>query len=371
VKRQAVVAALLCTALGLAWQALTVRFNFGGNWSALFCHGSDYPLPASLGWEHIYVFPHSGGYDGQSYHYVAHDPLCRTDVCRAVPDPGLRYPRILVPGLAHLLALGRAGWIDRALFAVNLAFLFLGAYWLAQLLPRPMWAALYVLTPAAVASLDRTLVDLAATSLCLGFAVYLRSGAAGKLYGILLAAALCREAGFVLFSGYAIWLVAKHEYRRAAIFATALVPSLVWMWWVQSNVPRSTAGLPMPVPLWGVIYSELHPRQYAYAAVWIRSLEVVQLAGLMLGMVLAVRKWRQVTCDPIVAACFLWGCMGLIMHPGFYDDPYAGARVFTPMMLFQFLSGERLTRWPLLLATPRVWLQLGLQVLGVVRGLFL
>jgi hypothetical protein len=57
------------------------------------------------------------------------------------------------------------------------------------------------------------------------------------------------------------------------------------------------------------------------------------------------------------------------MHPGFYDDPYAGARVFTPLILFEFLSGDRFSRWPLLMATPRVWLQLGLQVLGVVRGI--
>jgi hypothetical protein len=362
-------AALLCAGLGLGWQALTVHFNFGGNWTALFCHGSDYPVPASLAWEHIYVFPNSGGYDGQSYHFVAHDPLCRTDICRAIPDPGLRYPRILVPGLAYLLALGRAEWIDAAFFAVNIGFLFLGAYWLAQLCPHPMWAVLYVLAPASVASLDRMLMDLAATSLCLGFAVYLRSGATWKLWGIIAAAAICREAGFVLFAGYAIWMLGKRQFGRTAIFATALVPSLLWLWWVRANVPGATSGLPTPIPLWGVIYSELHPRQYAYGAFWIRSLEVVQLAGLMLGMVLALWQWRRTLSDPIRAACFLWGCLGLVMHPGFYDDPYAGARVFTPLILFEFLSGDRFSRWPLLMATPRVWLQLGLQVLGVVRGI--
>jgi hypothetical protein len=39
-KRGPVAAALLCGALGLSWQLLTVRFNYGGNLTALYCHGS-------------------------------------------------------------------------------------------------------------------------------------------------------------------------------------------------------------------------------------------------------------------------------------------------------------------------------------------
>jgi hypothetical protein len=59
-------AALLCSALALSWQFLAVHFNYGGNWTVLFCHGSQHPLPPGLAGEHIYVFPNSGGYDGQS-----------------------------------------------------------------------------------------------------------------------------------------------------------------------------------------------------------------------------------------------------------------------------------------------------------------
>jgi hypothetical protein len=39
-------------------------------------------------------------------------------------------------------------------------------------------------------------------------------------------------------------------------------------------------------------------------------------------------------------------------------------------LLFQFLEAGRLTRLPLLLVTPRVWLQLTPQALGILRGLF-
>ena len=122
-KRAPLAAALLCSALGLSWQLLTVHFNYGGNLTALFCHGSQYPVPPGLAFEHIYVFPDSGGYDGQSYHYMAHDPFDRSDIGRAVPDPSRRYPRILLPGIAHLLALGRPEWVDVSFLLSNLLFL--------------------------------------------------------------------------------------------------------------------------------------------------------------------------------------------------------------------------------------------------------
>jgi hypothetical protein len=108
------------------------------------------------------VFQNSGGYDGQSYHYVAHDPLDRTDIGRAVPDPSRRYP----------------------------LFLGLGAYWLAQLLAQllartgghPLFAALYFAVPVAIISLDRMLVDLTLASLGLGFAVYMDRDSPWKLH---------------------------------------------------------------------------------------------------------------------------------------------------------------------------------------------
>jgi hypothetical protein len=64
--RRAWVPALIGTLLGLSWQLLTVHYNYGGNLTALFCTGSRFPTPPSLAGEHIYVFPASGGYDGQS-----------------------------------------------------------------------------------------------------------------------------------------------------------------------------------------------------------------------------------------------------------------------------------------------------------------
>jgi hypothetical protein len=378
-KRGPLAAALLCAALGLSWQLLTVHFNYGGNLTALFCHGSRFPLPPGLAAEHIYVFPHSGGYDGQSYHYVAHDPLDRTDVGHAVPDPSLRFPRILLPGMAHLLALGRPEWVDVSFLLCNLLFLGLGAYWLAQLLARagwhPLFAVLYVVVPVAIVSLDRMLVDLALASLALGFAVYLDPEAdkPWKLYAILAAAALCRDSGSLLWASYAIHLLWLRRFRQVAIFATALVPAVLWTVWVRFTMPGGDAFGPRSLlPVWGMLQAVLHPRHYAFSApvvAVIGALWWVQLGGIVLSIVLAFGSLRRLGADAISNACILWACFAIMLPPGVYDDPFAGVRVLAPLLLFQFMQAGRWYRLPLLLATPRVWLELAPQVLGIIRGL--
>lgn len=50
--------------------------SLGGNWTALFCTGSEFkPVPAPLRSDNIYIFQGTFGYDGQEYHYIAHDPF--------------------------------------------------------------------------------------------------------------------------------------------------------------------------------------------------------------------------------------------------------------------------------------------------------
>ena len=116
-----------------------------------------------------------------------------------------------------------------------------------------------------------------------------------------------------------------------------------------------------------------HPRPYAFSApvvAGIRTLWWVQLSGIILSIVLALGNLRKLGADTIRNACFLWACFAILLPPGVYDDPFAGARILAPLLLFQFLDGGRWTRLPLLLVTPRVWLELTPQVLGILRGMF-
>jgi hypothetical protein len=379
--RRAWVPALICTLLGLSWQLLTVEYNYGGNLTALFCAGSKVPTPPSLAGEHIYVFPNSGGYDGQSYHYVAHDPVCRSDIGRAVPDPLIRYRRILLPGMAYLMALGRQPWIDVSYVACNLGFLFLGSWWLARLLVRlrihPWLAAFYVLAPASVISLDRLVVDLALTSLCLGFAVYASSGPKWKLYAVLVAAALCRETGFLLTAAYVLHLLALRRIRPSLLFTTAILPAAAWNAYVSLSIPGGPAfELRDFVPLWGLIRTLWHPTAYPFGAVTnaaIRAFDGLEMAGLALAMVLAFRDLRRALFEPVRTACLLWAVFGLTLSEFAWSDCYATARIMSPLLLFLFLHSfaghEKLGRLPLAMVVPRVWLEITPQVLGVLRGL--
>jgi hypothetical protein len=380
--RPAWVPALICVLLGLSWQLLTVHYNYGGNLSALFYAGSSVPTPPSLAGEHIYVFPNSGGYDGQSYHYVAHDPLCRSDIGRAVPDPMLRYRRILLPGMAYLMALGRQPWIDVSYVACNLAFLFLGSWWLALLLIRlrinPWFAAFYVLVPASLISLDRLVVDLALTSLCLGFAVYASSGEKWKLYAVLVAAALCRESGFLLTAAYALHLLALRRFRWSLLFTTAILPAVAWNAYVVLRIP---GGPPFELryfaPLWGLIQALWRPAVYPFGPLTnaaIRAFDSLELAGLILAMAIAFRNLRKVLFEPVRTVCLLWAVFGLTLAEFVWTDCYATARILSPLLLFLFLrsfaGGEKVGRLPLAMVVPRVWLEITPQVLGVLRGLW-
>src|SRR4051794_36684730 len=110
----AVAIGCLAAALVLSWQTLRVRYTYGGNWSALFCTGAQYPVPPELEHEHLYRFEDVLGFDGQIYHYIAHDLLPPWRLAAWVDDPGLRYRRILVPATAFLLAAGGSDRVDTA-----------------------------------------------------------------------------------------------------------------------------------------------------------------------------------------------------------------------------------------------------------------
>src|SRR5574340_617734 len=88
---------ILAVCLVAGWQAATVHSNYRGNWTALFCTGSRFPLPPELAEEHVYVFPDSTGFDGQFYHLIAHDPALRRGFDRYIDAPEYRSRRTLVP----------------------------------------------------------------------------------------------------------------------------------------------------------------------------------------------------------------------------------------------------------------------------------
>jgi len=379
-RKGAVIAGLAAVALVAGWQALVVRYTFGGNWTAWFCTGGNLVRPPLVAAENVYVFPASGGYDSQFYHYVAHDPWFRRGLYRYIDAPRLRYRRILVPGLAYLTAAGRDRAIDPALIAVNLVFVFAGAYWLSRHAARhgrhPAWGLLFLLTPAVLVSLDRLTVDLALTALCVGFALYLSEGRPVELYLVLLLAPLARETGLLLIAGYCLALMFERRLKTVALFATSVIPALAWYLFVQRHsVPYDSAGWFTPIPLAGVVDRMIHPVSYAFIPMvkWLAEiLDQCALAGVLLMFVLSFR-WPAQLPRPWALAVLLMALSGITLGKPFWGDVFAFGRVFSPLAVLIALQSFSTRSWwnllPLALVDPRIGLQLGYKLFQVITAL--
>jgi hypothetical protein len=364
-----VTTALLCALTGLAVQVLAVNWRYGGNWTGLFCTGSAFPVPPVLAGENVYIFPNSTGYDGQMYHYVAHDPLMRTEMWRYVDNARIRYRRILLPAIAFLLAVGRQPWIDHAYIGANLLFLLLGAWWLSRYLDllgyQPRWAALFVLVPAVLISLDRLTVDLAFTALCIGFALYMRLGQDASACAVLALACLTRDTGFVLAAAACLAMLAAHRFAKAVLFGAAILPSVAWYWFVQLRTPDYTdARFGQLIPFKGVFEALLHPMAYPFGSsvnAALGWLDRLALLGFVLAVAFTVWLVRHNGFGHMETALVLWSIIGLCLPGSFWEECYSGSRAFTPLLIWVMLAALPRAGWraalPLLMAMPRVILQ--------------
>jgi hypothetical protein len=371
--------ALICLAIGFAWQALTVHYNRGGKWSALFLTGSRFPVPPALATENLYVFPDSAGYDGQMYHYVAHDPLLRNGFGKYIDSAQLRYRRILLPAFAFLLAGGRQAAIDGCFIACNLLFLFFGAWWLSRYFVlsglSPAWSILFVATPAAVTSLDRLTVDLSLTALAMGFAYLAKIESRWRLYAVLVLAGLSRETGLVLIAAYCASQLARHRFLQAMLYSTAGLPTALWYLYVNSRTEKILGTWFRP-PLFGIVTWAIHPFHYQYSLLVnavITTLDYLSMAGIAMACALAFVMLFRNPLGHLEIAAAIWAAMALCFNEFFWEDALGGGRVLSAMLIFLILrNAARLSMvWclPLLFVSMRTWLQLLSPFLGIVKGI--
>jgi len=380
--RKALATAVAAVAVCICWQALTVHFNYGENWTALFCTGDYNLIPPELAAENIYRFRGSG-YDGQFYHYMAHDPFLRRGFSKYLDAPRLRYRRILVPALAWLAAGGDDRRVDSALFLVIWLSIFLGTYWssrYAMLAGRSSaWGLLFLAVPATVVAIDRTIVDATLAALTAGFALYARLGERRKLYLVVAAAALTRETGLLLIAGYVFYCVIRKEFRKALLFTTAAAPALVWLFYsaayTSGDLPVKIAGRPIESLFTLRIfrfgsYSALPGTQ----ASLIHALDWLMAAGVIMAVLFALFLFAKPDRSPEEFAAL---ALAALMIPVIFlvnmYDPFTYARLASPLLLLLSLEALRRRWWigsaPLALVLLRTAAQLGPQVLGIGRGL--
>lgn len=352
---------MLSVAAVLSWWTLKVNWSHGGNWTALYCTGDRQRMPEALRGEAVYVFPASYGYDGQFYHYIAHDPWLKRGFENAVDHPALRWRRILLSALAWTLAAGSDGWIDPAFYAAVLACVFAGAYWLASYFRArgcpAWWGLLFLLSPASLVVFDRIVVDIALAALTCGFLLYAHSERNLPLWFVLAVAVLARETGLLLLLGWCLWLVWRREFRRASLYGASALPAVAWWLYVAQNTPLH------PMPGWGVswpgarvIAALRHPLEYAVPS-WgnrlLSAFDVLALSGTMLALVLAARAARRAA-GWLRFAIPAFGAFGVVLTAtasvDVFQDVFAHGRLLSPLALL--LAAEGLPRRDWISAVP-------------------
>ncbi len=376
-------AALLGLAAAIAvfgWQALTVHYNYGGNWTGLFCIRPGMPVPAFLKSEQLYIFENSTGYDGMVYHLIAHDPWMRKGSPAAIAGASFRYQRIFVPALAWMLAFGQDRWIHAAYFSVILGFVFLGVYWLALLASRAgfaaAWGLLFVLTPAAITSIDRMTVDIALAAFTAGFALYCETPG-WRVFSLLTCAALTRETALPVLAGYAIFLATRKQFRQAALAAATALPAAAWFLYLTRTERSDLDRYLSPVPLAGFFDRAIHPSVYAlshFESKLAQGFDVVALAGVALALMLAARLAMRRTWEPRAAAMYALAAAAMFLGSrAVWDDAYAFGRVLTPFLLLAAIESVGthpvLAILPMVFIDARLSLNLATQIKGMLHGL--
>jgi hypothetical protein len=379
VTRRPVLLALTAVLGVWLWQLATVHFNYAGNWTALFNTAPGWPRPAFLASENIYTFPPGSlGYDGQMYHFIAHDPWIKRSAVAAMDDPALRYRRILVPALAWAVALGRDSAIHAAYVAVILGFVFLGVYWLSRAIVlqgrHPAWGLMFVLMPATLVSTDRMTVDVGLAALTAGFVLY--SDFRWKVLLILACAALTRETGLLLTLGYGAFLLSRRRFADLVWTAASALPAMFWYVYVARHTPPEPSGeFANLIPLGGWIERVAHPEVYAlprWQALAAIELDYIALAGvaLMLGhatWLAWARRWNA-----RAAAVYVFALAIVFLGSrSVWEDAFSYGRVVTPLMILLALEDAqpRQAFAPVALVDARIGLNFLKQIIGVASHL--
>lgn len=340
--------AALSVALVLTWSAVRVHYIDGGNWTALFCSGADFREPPELD-AGTYRVPRRG-YDGQFYRLLAHDPFLDKGYARYVDEPQYRFRRCLVPMSAWLLALGQPAWIDRAYIAVEMIFIALGAYWFARLMVRrgrtPLWGLLFLVMPATLASFDRMLLDGPLTALFAGFLLYCEEERWNRVWVLAMLAGLTRETGLLLPAALVANRLVLRDWRGAARFALCAIPTLAWYAFLAVRLP---GGGPLPeigIPVWGLLRRLLFFRLDVdpMKQVVLRVTDFLALAGLIACVILTA-LWLRKHPEPVATCVALYACLASMLGPPVLEDPFAFARVVSPLVLWIAIEAVARKKW--------------------------
>jgi len=197
------------------------------------------------------------------------------------------------------------------------------------------------------------------------------------LYAILVLAALARDTGMLLTAGYCLWLMQQKRIARALLFATAVIPAAAWYLFVRMRtVPYDFDGA-FAIPFTGVLDRVIHPLQYSAAPArnaFMMSLDFLAIAGVMLALGLGIGIALRGRPSATGWTMILFTLLGLVVwRPGDWLEAYDYGRILTPLALLIAIDSLASRQWlglaPVCMLLPRCGIQVGLQLLGVCKGL--
>lgn len=377
--RRSVLFAALAVAAVIAWQALTVGANYGGNWTGLFRTGAAMPMPP--GWSAgLQRSAHPIGYDGQYYLILAHDPFLRNGAADYLDIPAMRARRILLPLLAWTIAGGRGELVAGAFIGLILAAVFGGVYWLGLLFTRRGWPAwsglLFLLIPATVIGIDSMTVDVVLAALAAGLLWQAETGQVGARWATLAAAGLVRETGLLLVLAAASGAARERRWGPTALWLSAALPAVLWYLYLDSRLPPAASprlGLPawllhdLQGGLWTALWQPLpYPTLPPTLRLAARALDATALSGMMATLLYGawcVRRGTPGLGRHLLAVHVVFALA--LLSPEFWSSAYGFGRAMGP--LFTGLLAVQTSR-PRLAAAAALLALIDLRILAEYAG---
>jgi hypothetical protein len=381
--RRALLCAILAAVLAISLQVLIVRYDYNGNWTALYRTGAQSKAPpTALAQDHIYIFPNWEGYDGQMYHYMAHDPFITRGFSQEIDLPRFRYRRILVPVCAWLLAAGQDRFVDPAYVLVVNLFVFLGTWWVALIARHfgvhPAWSLAFLMLPAVLVSLDRMTVDIALVAVTAGAVYYVYRSNWIAVFTLCVLSGLIRESGLLIAAGVAGWFAFRRCFTRATIMAMSAIPAFGWYAYVNSRTAAVDVNHLSLVPFVGILNRLAAPLPYQYGTamyVAVTALDYAALVGIVAAVFYCGLHARRFLREASGFIAFAFVVLVAVVSPSASDwgEAYGFARLHSPLILLVGMDGLRtrsqLAFLPLVLTAPRIGLRLGPQIVHALHAL--
>jgi hypothetical protein len=234
---------------------------------------------------------HPGAYDGQFYWGVAVDPLATGQAHTSFDKASYRYGHPLYGWLGWLFSAGWARAAPAALAAIGLVSMFVAAAVAATLglrRGRSGWEGLFVaLNVGLISAAANDLAEPLAAALLLGALASIVGGRRSLAWISLALLPLAKEPLLVVSVAVVAWELGQHRVRRAGLYATAVIPALLW--WTYTRVhlgawfTTGDTALGLPLAGWwhtlfGVNVRHEHARSVV-VAILVSMIIVIALAA--------------------------------------------------------------------------------------------